>query len=177
MLFVFNQRKKMSLLSAAVLLTIVFVLCGSPAQSEVEQAAPDFSLLDLNGRTHNLFDYKGKVVVLNFWASWCGECIKEMPSLNTLHEQMKNRDVVVLGISIDRSGTAAGDIAAREKITYPILLDNKGKVFVKKFTVIGLPTTFIIDRKGVVREVLRGRTDFASKSVIDKIQTILDKRT
>lgn len=176
MMPMYDHRMKKGLLSAAVLLAAVLIFWAGPAHSEGGQTAPDFSLSDLNGRMHRLSDYRGKVVVLNFWAAWCIACIEELPSLNTLHEQMKGRDVAVLGISIDRKEKAARETAYREKISYPVLLDRKGEVFVGKYTVTSLPATFIIDREGVVRDILKGRTDFTSRSVIDRIQAILDKR-
>jgi len=137
------------------------------------EAAPVFELFDLQGRKHVLSDYIGKVVLINFWASWCKECITEMPSLNVLYEKFRDKGLVVLGVTIDRKAEDAGAAAKKARIAFPILLDNKGEVFIKKYAVIGLPTTIIVDRKGIVREILIGTQDFLEKEMKDKMASLM----
>ena len=109
-----------------------------------EQA--DFTLQDLNGESWNLRKQHGKVVVLNFWATWCPPCRKEMPDLETLYQQFKDQGLVILAISDEDAGKVKPFIAER-KVTYPILLDPGRKVN-ERFQIEGIPKTFVYDRNG-----------------------------
>ncbi len=159
------------ILVTATFLIFAFATVLSAAADNVK--APDFELKDTNGTLHRISDYKGKVVLVNFWASWCTECIEEMPSLNILYERFRKSDFVVLGISIDRNQSKLSDAMEKTNIAYPVLMDTKGEVFVKKFTVIGLPTSVLIDQQGLIRETIIGRHDFASNKFIEKINNMI----
>jgi thiol-disulfide isomerase/thioredoxin len=136
--------------------------------------APLFELTDLQGKTHRLADYAGKVVVINFWASWCPECIDEMPSLNALYEKLRVKGLVVLGITSDRKRAPVEQALRRVPVSYPILIETTGKVFVRQYTVIGLPTTVVVDRNGYIAERFVGKTDFDTPAFARKIQDLLD---
>ncbi|MBI4684927.1 MAG: TlpA family protein disulfide reductase [Nitrospirae bacterium] len=140
------------------------------------EKAFDFTLTDLNGTPHRLSDFQGKVVLVNFWASWCRECVIEMPSLNGFYAANKNKGIVVLGITIDRKIENVLDALRKTPVSYPVLLDSRGDVFVKKYTVLGLPTTIIIDREGNIQDRFIGRVDFSDKSLTEKIQSLLKGR-
>lgn len=159
------------ILVTATFLFFAFTTVMSAASDNAK--APDFELKDTNGTLHRFSDYKGKVVLVNFWASWCTECIEEMPSLNMLYEKFRKSDFVVLGISIDRNRAKLSDAIEKTNISYPVLMDTKGEVFVKKFTVIGLPTSVLIDQQGLIRETIIGRHDFASNKFIEKISNMI----
>ncbi|MGC2063310.1 MAG: TlpA disulfide reductase family protein [Thermodesulfovibrionales bacterium] len=135
--------------------------------------APDFELTDLNGKTHRLADYRGKVVIINFWASWCPECLEEMPSLNGLYTKFRNQDLIVLGITSDRKKEPVLEVLQKIPVSYPLLLETGGGVFIRKYIVVGLPTTVLVDRRGFVSERIVGRTDFGSASFSKKIQELL----
>lgn len=137
------------------------------------EAAPQFELFDLQGRKHSLSDYRGKVVLINFWASWCRECIVEMPSLNRLYAQFSGQGLAVLGVTVDRNSEDAGAAAKKAGISFPILLDSRGDLFIKKYAVIGLPSTFVVDRKGVIREIFIGTQDFLEKETKGKISSLV----
>ena len=139
------------------------------------EKAPLFELSDLQGKTHRLADYAGKVVVINFWASWCPECIDEMPSLNALYEKLRGKGLVVLGITSDRKQAPVEQALRRVPVSYPILIETTGKVFIRQYTVIGLPTTVVVDRDGAIAERLVGKTDFSTAAFARKIQDLLDK--
>jgi len=109
-----------------------------------EQA--DFTLNELNGKTWTLKEQRGKVVVLNFWATWCPPCRKEMPDLEALYQQFKDQGLVILAISDEDAGKVKPFIAER-KVTYPILLDPGRKVN-ELFQIEGIPKTFVYDRNG-----------------------------
>jgi peroxiredoxin len=109
-----------------------------------EQA--DFTLTELGGKTWTLKEQRGKVVVLNFWATWCPPCRKEMPDLETLYRQFKDQGLVILAIS-DEDAEKVRPFIAQQKVTYPILLDPGRKVN-ELFQIEGIPKTFVYDRTG-----------------------------
>lgn len=122
----------------------------------IGKPAPDFTLKDIGGNEAKLADFKGKVVLIDFWATWCGPCIKAMPHVQTLYEIYKDKDVVVLGInSWERAKDKVEPFLKEHKITYRILLDLNNEV-IKKYGVKGIPSIFIIDKKGTVRFVYTG---------------------
>lgn len=114
-------------------------------------AAPDFSLLDADGKRHRLSDYRGKIVAINFWATWCPPCLREMPSMQRLSDQLKDKDFVILAIDVgeDDETVFRFTVALDTPLEFPLLLDLEGKI-VAQWPVLGLPTTFIIDKQGRV---------------------------
>jgi peroxiredoxin len=144
--------------------------------AQVSEKAPEFELDDLQGAHHKLSDYRGKVVMINFWASWCPECIEEMSSLNALYERYRGKGLVVLAISADRKKDAAMTVLARTHVSYPVLLDTTGGVFIRHYTVVGLPTTIVIDKNGFIDERILGRTDFSSPTFVKKIEGLISGR-
>ncbi len=155
----------------------LFVVAAGPAYClEVGEKAPIFALPDLQDRTHSLTDYQGKVVLVNFWASWCKECLLEMPSLNALYKRYSGQGLMVLGVTVDRKPDDAAAAARKTEVVFPILLDRKGEVFMKEYAVIGLPTTILVDRNGLIRETFVGMHDFLDASVSDKVQSVLKEK-
>ncbi|SPF42487.1 Alkyl hydroperoxide reductase/ Thiol specific antioxidant/ Mal allergen [Candidatus Sulfotelmatobacter kueseliae] len=134
------------------------------AQLEAEDAArqnADFTLADLAGKTWHFADLRGKVVLVNFWATWCPPCRKEMPDLEALYEKYKDQGLVVLAISDEEAAKVAPFITER-KIGYPVLLDPGRKV-TELFRVDGIPKSFVYDRDGklVVQSIdMRTRSQF-----------------
>ena len=123
---------------------------GSPVVTEVSEVAssnkaPDFTLSDMRGNEVSLSDFKGNIVIINFWATWCGPCRFEIPDLIDLQEKY-NGDLVVLGVSLDYDGpSVVPQFAERLGISYPVLYGN-GQVAHRYGGVTGIPTTFVIDR-------------------------------
>ncbi len=160
---------------ACILLLSLFLLSPRWALgAQGAERAPQFELRDLQGKNHRLADYAGRVVVINFWASWCAECIDEMPSLNSLYERFRGKGLVVLGIASDRKSETVEQALRRVPVSYPVLLETTGRVFVRQYTVVGLPTTVIIDREGNIVERLVGKTDFGTPAFARKMQSLLD---
>ncbi len=128
---------------------------------EVDQPAPDFFLRTLNGRSVRLSDYRGKTVVLNFWASWCPPCRREMPDFQTLWEERGPSgpdDLVVLAVNLLPEDTIAAAEGFVEEfgLTFPVLLDTSRGEVARRYGVRALPATFFIDRAGIVRTTALG---------------------
>jgi peroxiredoxin len=136
---------------------------------------PDFSLTDLNGKGVEIKEFKGKVIFLNFWATWCGPCKEEMPSLEILHRQFKEKSFVLLTISVDYEGTKPiQEFINKNQYTFPVLLDPKGETL-DLFEVKGIPTTFLIDKKGKMLGKAIGPRDWKSIEVVSLLNLLIEK--
>jgi peroxiredoxin len=112
--------------------------------------APDFSLKDLNGNVVKLSDYKGKIVILNFWAVWCKYCKQEMPDLNELNNELgKDNEAVILAVDSQESPDTVKNYLASNKINLKVLLDQDGSI-TQTYGISGVPTTFIINKDGTL---------------------------
>jgi cytochrome c biogenesis protein CcmG/thiol:disulfide interchange protein DsbE len=152
------------ILAAGILWTIasrVPSAIGAPLSSSPSPRegflAPAFTLDTLAGGTVALPDLRGKVVVVNFWASWCFPCRQETPALQAVYQQYKDSGVVVVGLNLTNQDSMADvrTFAHAYGLTYPILLDRDGSVGLQ-YRVQGLPSTFFVSRKGVIRTVVVG---------------------
>lgn len=118
-------------------------------------AAPGFSAPTLKGQTLSLAGYRGKVVYLDFWASWCAPCATSLPLIDALRDEFASGDFAVLAVNVDRDRAKAEDFLRKRPIGYPSVLDPQGELPVR-FGVKTMPTSFLIDRQGVIRYVHRG---------------------
>jgi peroxiredoxin len=122
--------------------------------------APDFTLMNLEGRPVRLRELRGKLVLVNFWATWCAPCLHEMPSMERLYQTFKQTEFVLLAVSMDRQGAeVAQPFAANLKLTLPILLDPASEV-ARQYGVRGLPTTYLIDPDGLLIGAVIGARDW-----------------
>jgi len=141
----------------------------------VGKVAPDFALTDLNEKPYRLSDFRGKVVFLNFWATWCAPCREEMPSMEVLNKNFEKDGLIILAVSIDRV-TTAKDIPPFAKglnLTFPVLLDSWGKTD-KPYKRMGVPETFIIDQQGIIREIVIGPKDWTRVDNLKTLTTLLN---
>ena len=143
----------------------------------VGMAAPDFTLPDMAGKNQQLSDYRGKVIFLNFWATWCKPCKEEMPSMQVLWDSLKKEDFVMLAVSMDRVTTTKeiSPFVENLKLTFPILTDSWGQTD-KRYKLMGVPETYIIDQSGVLREKVIGPRDWTRTESIGTIVQLLQKR-
>jgi len=130
---------------------------GQIPAPQVGFLAPSFTLTDLHGQTVSLSDYQGKVVLLNFWASWCPPCRAEMPAIQQVYQSYQERGLDVLAINVSNQDTprAMQDFLGTFAHSYPILLDTNGEVG-RLYAVNSLPTTFFIGRDGIIQELVFG---------------------
>ncbi len=140
---------------AGLALVLLMAACGGPegnTEPALSGPAPDFELENFAGGRVRLSDHRGQVVLVNFWATWCPPCVKEVPDFVELYGKYRERGLVILGISVDRNpGAVLPAFIERHKINYPVLLDD-GRVADDYGGITGIPTTFLIDREGVIRE-------------------------
>jgi peroxiredoxin len=143
------------------------------ARGRTPAVAPDFSLTDLSGQAVRLSAYRGRVVLVNLWATWCPPCREEMPSMERLHQQMKDRGFVLLAVSEDEGGAqTVKSFVDQMKVTFPVLLDPQGEVG-RKYGVWGFPESFLLDRDGRIVERVIGPRDWAAPAQIAQIETLL----
>lgn len=138
----------------------------------VGMQAEDFLLVDLEGRTQSLSQYRGKVVLVNFWATWCKPCTTEMPAMQASFDKLRDKGFVVLAIN-----ELEDDVKVREHIkqyghTFPVLMDRDNKV-ANQFGVFGLPVSVFVDEKGVVQEYIKGGllTEQKIQEIVVRLQT------
>jgi len=138
---------------------------------DVGSQAPDFSFPALAGGTKSLSDYRGKVVLVNIWATWCNPCREEMPSIERLSQAMKGQPFEILAVSIDvRGATDVEPFAKKLELTFPILLDT-GNDIPDLYQTTGVPESFIIDKNGVVADRIIGPLEWSSPNT-DQYQLI-----
>lgn len=165
------QNKFLKLFNILALLILFSV--SAKAQVKEGENAPNFTLKNLDGKEINLNQFRGKHVLINFWATWCGPCKIEMPSLEALYERFKDRNFVLLAISNDMFGAnIVKPFVKAHNINFPVLLDQRLKVS-NAFGVVSLPTTFMIDPQGKIIGALFGAEDWATPSNILYFENLL----
>jgi cytochrome c biogenesis protein CcmG/thiol:disulfide interchange protein DsbE len=146
------------------------VVDTTPSTSD-KKPAPVFTLTDLNGKNVSLTDFRGKIVILDFWATWCPPCIMEIPHFIELQDKYKDKGFAMVGISLDQAGIeVVKTFAQKYKINYPILM-NDGQVHIAYGGISNIPTTFVIDPAGNIRKKYVG---YIEKAVFEEdIKTLL----
>ncbi|WHY65553.1 thiol-disulfide oxidoreductase ResA [Neobacillus sp. SuZ13] len=159
------------LLGAAVVYTLYANFTKDTKQKvAVGAQAPDFVLVDMQGNKHQLSDYRGQGVFLNFWGTWCPPCKKEMPYINNQYHQYKDKGVQVLTVDIQESELAVNQFAERLKLDFPIMIDTDKEVM-STYGIDPLPATFLIDKNGEVVEYYTGAlTEEKVREFMEKIK-------
>jgi peroxiredoxin len=134
--------------------------------------APDFTLKDVHGKSVSLASHKGKVVLINFWATWCPPCKAEMPSMNKLYNEIKARGFEVISVSTDNSLSAVKDFLAKNRLDFTVLFDENRTV-ARQYHVFSMPITFLIDRNGMIVDKFSGEEDWTDPDIRKKIEKLL----
>jgi thiol-disulfide isomerase/thioredoxin len=172
-----------------ILIAMVFMLAlSTPGSSFAEKQwlheipnkvqAPEFKLLDFDGKTHRLSDYKGKVVIVNFWATWCPPCRYEMPSMEKARLLFENdpatkNKIVILAINVGEDADTIFTFTADYPVNFPLLLDLDSQV-IKQWPVIGLPTTYVVDPKGKIVMRAIGSREWDDANIVKQLFEVAD---
>jgi peroxiredoxin len=138
-------------------------------------AAPDFRLRVLAGGTTDLASLRGRVVVLNFWATWCPPCVEEMPSLERLHRALGPEGLVVIGISVDDDEKAVREFVARAGVSFPMLRDPGART-AAAYRATGYPETFVIGRDGTLLRIFVGPAEWDTPEALGYFRGLLPRR-
>ncbi len=134
--------------------------------------APDFSLKAADGKVYSLSAYRGKAVLLNFWATWCPACVEEIPSLKALAQRYKGK-LQIISVSIDGSERAVKEFLSKDPLPYPVLEDPDRKVSFDLYAVFALPVTFFVDKNGDLAGKYYGAQDWTSPRMISKVEELM----
>ncbi len=145
---------------------------GKMYESYMNESVPSFSMMDTHKKEHSLEDYRGKVVLINFWATWCRPCIREMPDLVSMRNRLAPRGFEILGVS-EESAQQQNDFARRYGVNFPLLVAGAGMPEPFDRARYLLPTSFLIDRQGNLREVFVGY--YSNKAIESRVAAILDE--
>ncbi len=142
----------------------------APRPVEVNTPAPEFRLASVDGGSLSLSELRGKVVVLNFWATWCVPCRAEMPALEHVYQMHRDRGLVVVGVDVQESAEKVLGFLPEVNVTFPIVLDSDTKL-ATRYRATGLPATFILDRQGVVRDIRLG--PYTEEMLLPRLEPLL----
>jgi peroxiredoxin len=142
------------------------------AAVQLSSNAPDFTLRSVAGANLRLAEQRGQVVMVNFWATWCGPCRQEMPHLSRLYDKYKSSGFTLLGVNIDDDPRAAEALAAKLGVHFPVLLDTDKRVS-KVYDMSAMPATLLIDRDGRVRHIHRGYRDGVEQTYEEQVRALL----
>ena len=143
------------------------------AGAQIGKLAPDFTLTDVKGKKFKLSELRGKVVLINFWATWCPPCRAEMPSMEKLNTLLAGEDFILLAINVEEDGkTIVQDFLKEEPHNFPVLLDLRAEVQ-EAYGVFRFPETFIVRRDGIIAEHVIGAIDWTDRKVINFIKFLI----
>lgn len=165
------------------LLVLIVVFCLSIFISSCKQeqstlkagdTAPDFSLVDRQGKTWTLSELHGQVVFINFWATWCPPCLKELPSMQNLYTKIPKDKFKMLAV-LNKDKPALADFVANQKGLTFTILDDEQNVVGAKYFLTGLPETFIVDKQGVIREKVLGASQWDAPGAVQTIMNYISE--
>ena len=151
---------------------IIFSFSFNVAALSIGQIAPDFTLKSMQGENLRLAEQRGQIIVINFWASWCAPCRKEMPVLQTFYDKYKTLGVSVWGVNVEQENQAGRDFLSDLNVKFPVFFDTSNTISAN-YQVAAMPTTVIVDRSGQVRYVFRGYKDGYEKKYAKAIKTLI----
>lgn len=159
----------------AALVLCLCVMSPLPAANAPQDVAPDFTLKSNGGENLKLSELRGQVVLINFWASWCGPCRKEMPLLDQLYQQYKPLGFTVLGVNVEEDPSQARSLLSKVPVSFPVVFDGTNSVS-KMYNVVAMPTTVIVDRNGNVRYLHKGYMPGYEDAYQQQVRSLLTER-
>ncbi len=160
------------LVARSILAAVVIAGASFSIAADVGSPAAEFSLASLAGGPVSLSQYKGNVVLINFWATWCGPCQQEMPLLDQMYKKYKPAGFTLLGVNVDKDAPPVKDLLTRKPVSFPVLLDPANAVS-RTYHVADMPSSVIIDRKGTVRYIHRGYHPGDENEYQDRIRQLI----
>lgn len=151
---------------------LLMLLAMTVAVGAAQAPAPDFTLKSDSGANLKLSELRGEVVLINFWASWCGPCRQEMPVLSELHDKYKDMGFTVLGVNVEENSAAARKLLRDMPVSFPVLFDNDSTVS-KKYDVVAMPSTVLVDRDGNVRYLHKGYKPGEEDIYLEKVRSLI----
>jgi peroxiredoxin len=179
-----DKKPILFLFFCVIVFTVIILLQGKdaifklPPKPRLQPGlpAPDFVLPGLDGKQVSLGDYKGKVVFLNIWATWCPPCREEMPSMEKLYKELRGEDFEILAVSIDTAGvTAVAPFMKEFHPSFLVLLDPAGKIK-NLYGTTGVPESFIINKEGRIEKIIIGPMDWATPDAVRFFRDLIQKR-
>jgi peroxiredoxin len=167
-----NMRIKSKLFILAMLGLIV---AGSAVGGD-NPPAPDFTLTDANGQSVTLSDLRGQVIMINFWASWCGPCRQEMPLLEQIHQRYEPLGFTLLGVNVEKNPADGQAFLKERPVSFPVLYDPENDIS-KLYDVVAMPSTVLIDRQGNVRYLHHGYKPGYENDYQDQIRALARERS
>jgi peroxiredoxin len=159
-------------LALLLVLALAFPAAAQPLKSWKGGAAPGLELEDLEGKVHRLSDYRGKVVLLNFWATWCEPCREEMPSMEALRSRMQGKPFVVLAVNVGEGARVARGFGEKMQLGFPLLVDRDTKTS-KTWGARILPASFVLGPDGAIRYSHLGAIDWNAAEVATAIERLM----
>jgi peroxiredoxin len=155
-----------------LLLSSAFAAQAGLSETDEPMDAPQLELRDEDGKVHRLESYRGRVLVVNFWASWCTPCVRELPSLNRLRKAFGDQPFEILGVNVAEPPNRLKRFFKRQPIDFPVLYDRESEAFYA-WNVKGLPTSFVIDGEGRIRYLVPGAMEWDNTETIGIIESLL----
>lgn len=157
------------------LLLLILLLSVAAVAGELKpyrgDRLPPFVLEDIDGKQYRLSDYRGKVVLVNFWATWCAPCVKEMPTMQRLKSKLGEKELLILAVNMGDDDASVRDFLKKIPLSFPILMDRQGSVS-RQWKVYALPTSFVLDAKGTVTYVLFGSLEWDTPEVAAQLSSL-----
>lgn len=168
-----KQTGGLRLWSTIFFMTFLLVSTGSHAGT-TKPGAPELGIPDIDGKQVNLSQYRGKVVAVNFWATWCPPCREELPSMQHTYEQLKGKGFVILAVNIGEPWDTVTPFVTQLKLSFPVLLDQEN-LMMQRWKAMGLPTTYIVGRDGNIVKRITGGRDWNSPEFRALLDSALKK--